>query len=221
MWHALNERWEGFSKEQKISVVLLGICGLLAMGLSLYRIQGNVTRPFLVDQQQIVDAKKLIGETPEQEEARLRRTDTDGDTISDWDETYVTKTNPNLRDSCGKGMPDNVWLATGGTGDCAAGGGGSNEGSTTVGQPSSQSALSPFDFGTNPAATSTSSNQTSQDLQTLLPRNPDEIRAALQGQVDQEKLDALTDEELLELYDQAISIQANQDAGSTTTTSTP
>ncbi len=221
MWHALIERWQGFSNEQKISVVLLGICGGLALGLSLYRVQASVSRPFLVDKNEILNAKEVIGETPEEIEARQKRTDTDGDTISDWDETNLTKTNPNLRDSCGDGVPDNVRVASGGTGDCAAPVSGSlgSEGASV--KPTTQSGFFPFGMDVTGSEEPTTEVDETQkaELQKILPRDPKSVREALRGQVDQEKLDALTDEELLELYDQAIEMQASQPVSPTTPSS--
>lgn len=214
MWRALVERWQSFSNEQKISVVLLGVCGGFALGLSIYRVQAGVTRPFLVDQNEILSAKQIIGETPAEEEARLKRTDTDGDGISDWDEENVTKTNPNLRDSCGDGVPDNVRVATGKTGDCGSSVSGTlgSEGASgrAEGQPLPQSFFASFGLNGTSTGSSTVNADEKAQLEKILPRDVKAIREALKGQVDQSRLDSLTDAELLELYDQAIQIQASQ-----------
>jgi hypothetical protein len=226
MWQAWLERWQSFTNEQKISVVILGICGGLALGLSVYRVRTNVTRPFLVDKQEIVNAKQIIGETPEEVQARLKRTDTDGDTISDWDETNFTFTNPNLRDSCGDGIPDNVRIATGKGGGCGTGVSGALGSEAAGGADNVIPPSTAYPFGQDlitdqlPTSTTTVDGQT-QKLQDLIPRDAKSIREALKGRVDQDKLDALSDEDLLKFYDQATEIQAGKSATQPSNTPSP
>ena len=215
MWQSFLNWFRQFSREQQVSVVVIFVCGLLAFGLSVHRLRLNVTAPFLVDKREIGNAKEIIGPTPAEEEAAQKRIDTDGDTLSDWDEVHVFQTNPNLRDTCGDGMPDSVRLTTGrGTG-CSAG----NETRIEKGVDIQTATpltvpgiLSGSAAGISVPAASSSAGVT----ETALPRDPSLIRKALQGKVDEAKLDALSDQELLSLYDQAIVIQAGQASSSTT-----
>lgn len=221
MRNILTERWQQFTNEQKLSVVLLSVCGILALGLSAYRIRASIREPFLTDRAKAISYLQGLKPTDEEAEAKLRRTDTDGDGISDWDESNVFHTNPNLRDTCGDGISDNVRIATGKNLTCAESGlrreiDTSNveiTTSTLYGDiptgPSpdqiygdmiraAQKARDQANSGQAPATTTSTSS---------IPREPKAIRALLQGQMDQAQLDTLTDEQLLEAYDQAIATQ--------------
>ena len=117
------DKWKGFSPKQQASVVIFCICGILVLGLAAYRIRHNVYEPFLVDKNSFDAAKKIVGLTDEQIVEQQQRRDTDGDGISDWEETNHTHTNPNLYDSCGDGIPDNIRVLTGKNIDCSQSGG--------------------------------------------------------------------------------------------------
>ncbi len=231
MWQSVRERWQSFSLEQKLSVWVLGVCGIFAVVLSLYHIQQSVYAPFLVNKQDLIATKQLIGTTPAEDEARQKRTDTDGDGLSDWDEINVFHTNPNLKDSCGDGIPDNVRVVTGKNIACLNGGGnpgglmdvsaaltssGTPFALPTIPTPSAPTAPtvpSAADLSGTAAATAGSG---SPDLSSI-PRDPTVIRQALQGKVDQSILDTATDQQLLDAYDQAMSQYDSQSAGQTST----
>lgn len=237
MWQSLVETWRNLNREQKVSVVLLSICGFFALGLSLYRVQANVYAPFLVDKSAILAAKKIVGPTPAEVDAKKKRTDTDGDGLSDWDEENVYHTNPNLRDSCGDGIPDNIRVITGKNLNCAANqptssGVGNGEASGT-GTASGVMGLSPIYSNvvnsglTNPAVVPQGTVNAaavdpsgSQNMAQTLPRDPQMIRQALKGKVDQTKLDAMSDADLLKSYDEALATQqtTQQGAGSASST---
>ncbi|MBP9864696.1 hypothetical protein KBC54_04605 [Patescibacteria group bacterium] len=229
MLETLKEQWQNLQKEQKISVCLLGVCGVLVVGLSLYRLQANVVEPFLVDNASIVKSKMLIGQTPADLEALQRRTDTDGDGLSDWDETNVYHTNPNLRDSCGDGVVDNIRVATGKNincptnqigieakpvtnGDAAATG-------TVLGTPEAMGSLypqiAPGDLVATPKQDAPTSNDPSSIFSdslsgSALARDPVMIRKALTGKVEDALLQKVSDADLLKLYDEAMAIQSGQ-----------
>jgi len=231
MWQDLRERWNLLTREQKISVVILGICGILAVGLSLYRITHAIRSPFLVDKSQLIATKKLIGESPAEQEARLKRMDTDGDGLADWDETNVYHTNPNLRDSCGDGMPDNIRVATGKNLACSsaqkpnAAGNLDYSGVMTatgslygiLGAPQAGSATSDFPAA-DAAGGAVQGGTTTDDFTQGIPRDAAIIRSALKDKISQAELDQITDEQLLQYYDQAVAEQQANAATSTTTT---
>lgn len=230
MLETLKEQWRNLQKEQKISVCLLGVCGVLVVGLSFYKLQMHVVEPFLTNNKEMLASKVLIGQTPADLEALQKRTDTDGDGLSDWDEVNVYKMNPYLRDSCGDGVLDNIRVATGKnincdtkqagveakpvtSGDAAATGTGLTHGQAM------QTLYPQIPVGTiyNPALDSASSS--SNNLATLpvgaapdgsLPRDPAAIRTALKGQVDDATLQKISDADLLKLYDEAMAAQAGQ-----------
>lgn len=229
MWQAVVDSWKSLRSQQKASVVLLSLCGLLALGLSIYRVQATIREPFLVDKETISASKQAIGITPQEEEAKQKRTDTDGDGLSDWDEVNTYRTNPNLRDTCGDGIPDNIRVLTGQNLQCsvihteAAPAGSASGTLQTVYPEFDASVLNTPSVPVLPSGGQTVPSPQQQAIQQMLPRDPAAIRAALKGKVDQAKLDALSDADLLNLYDQAIAVQSQQPGTSTqaTSTSTP
>lgn len=211
MWDRFTERWQLLTREQQISVVILAICGGCAITLSLFRIQASIQEPFLVRKDTLLNAKKLIGLTEQQKLERDQRIDTDGDSLSDWDEVNTYKTNPNLRDSCGDGIPDNVRVATGKNLACAGISGSSQIDTSGL---KADSTLSPVDIavpggaaGNAAAAVKTPLPSTSDPqafLQQMLPRDPKLIREMLKGKVDAARLQQISDEDLLKLFDAAL-----------------
>ena len=214
MFEQLKSAWSTLEKEQQTSVVLLGVLGVIAFGLSAYRIRANIFEPFLVPKSTLVDAKNVVGDTPDQILARSKRTDTDGDGLSDWAEENVYRTNPNLRDSCGDGIPDNVRVITGKNIDC---GNAVNYASALSGDAQASGTRKLSDLNVNglvqyPTGGQAGPNDTAQALQSALPRDPVVIREMLKGKIDEAKLSQISDADLLSLYDQAIAIQAGQPA---------
>lgn len=229
MWEAIHERWQTFSVEQKLSVVVLVVVGVFAVGLSLMRLRDNVRAPFLVDKNEILATKKIVGVSKAEEQEQQKRTDTDGDGLSDWDEVNVFKTSPNLRDTCGDGITDNVRVVTGKNLACAGQTGnptgvldvsGVNTTPTFLELPSLPTAESflgvPMSSFAGQSASDGAGNNGLEDIERVLPRDPAAIRAALEGKVEDAKLDALTDEQLLQVYDQAVvQYKAQQNATGT------
>ena len=222
MFEQLKAAWFTLQKEQQISVVLLGVLGVIAFGLSAYRVRANIFEPFLVSNTTLIESKKLIGDTPEQMEARSKRIDTDGDGISDWAETNIYRTNPNLRDSCGDGIPDNVRIATNKNINCgkapdyntALSGDAQASGTTKV------SDLNLAGFADYPDAPPQNTD-TAQAFQVSVPRDPATLRELLKDKIPADKLKLIPDDELLKLYDQAIAIQSGQNPDAVIPESTP
>lgn len=213
MWHLIVERWESLTKEQRISMVVLGLCGILAVGLSVYNIKNSIRSPFMADKSIIEKDKLLIGETDAEKIARQKRVDTDGDGLSDWDESNVYKTNPNLRDSCGDGISDNVRVRTGKYLGCLNSPSGvgvldySQVQSTSTDLFSAPSASSLIDQTQAMIGADTSTQSALNSAQAAIPqRDPASIRQMLleSGQVNMDEVNKLTDQELLNIYDQAV-----------------
>lgn len=226
MWQNIVERWKTFTKEQKLSVLILSVCGVLAIGISMYQMNENVRGPFMTDKASALAFKQGLAPTDDAIAAKQQRTDTDGDGISDWDEVNTYHTNPNLKDTCGDGIPDNVRIATGRNLTCTGIGNPGGLLDTTAIESTSTFMLEDQSVGPNPTAIGSdflngvvnagSTGATSTGFS--VPRDPAAIRAALQGSVDQAKLDAVTDAQLLKYYDTAL---AEQQAAAASSTATP
>ncbi len=222
------ERWNTLAKEQKISAVLLGVCGIIVLVFSVQRISASIRDPFTVSKDKFTQARATVEAiNPEQRELEAsKRRDTDGDGISDFDEEKLIGTSPYLRDTDGDGIPDNAELALGKNPTCAEG--------TTCASPAldlsqiatSSPFLSPqatqqdgsgffaaFQQGMNDKKriVREQTGSTSTALEDTLIRDPAVIRKALleSGKVDKATLDKITDEQLLKVYDQA-ALEAQQ-----------
>ncbi len=214
--NAVVERWNFLTKEQKISVGILGVCGVFAIGMSLLTFERNLTNPFLKSRAAVLAAKSKLAPSEEDRVAEQKRRDTDGDGLSDWDEINLYKTNPNLRDTCGDGIPDNIRVATGKNLTCAtkgAGTGASELDLTNV--QSSSTALFGVQSVDLSALVDLEASRSAGNSTGILPRDPAAIRAALAGRIEKSKLAKISDETLLELYDEAMA-QSRGEAATTT-----
>lgn len=238
----LRERWESFTKEQRLSVVLLCICGFFALGLSAYQMNMNVHGPFLADKAQAIAFKQSLLPSPDEQDAKQKRTDTDGDGLSDWDEIQVYHLNPNLKDTCGDGILDNIRVATGKNLVCTSGSGNSSGNIDTAQIYSSTSSLTALkqtaqatdsvmsgaiqaantvnaqDVAAQHASSSAAVQGSVSSTGSYIARDPQAIRSALQGRIDAETLNAIPDDRLLLYYDQAL---AEQNGTTSTAPSNP
>ncbi len=141
------------------------------------------------------------------------------------------KTNPNLRDTCGDGIPDNIRIATGKNISCD---GVTQTGSIDTSGIKQPTPFSPTDIqipeqvldqGAVGAINQLSGIESQKAfIEQMLPRDPKLIRSMLSGKVDEARLKEISDEDLLKLYDSALkdqnaAVQVDS-AGTTQTTST-
>lgn len=226
---SVSERWRALANEQKIALGILCVCGAIAFGFSVYRINANITRPFTVSATDLEKSQQTtasIDVNAALTEAQKRR-DTDGDGLSDYDEIHTYETSPYLADTDGDGIADNIEIATGQNPLCAKGQAcsGATIDYSTLGQPKpffgttstgsdSDQLLASFQRGIEDSKKQVAGDtgSTSTLLQPSLIRDPAEIRKAIQasGKIDMSLVNALSDEQLLQLYDQAL----NDAAGS-------
>ena len=179
-------------------------------------------RPFRGSIADLISKKDLLKDPVTEQESYDKRTDTDGDGISDWLETNSYKTSPYLWSTAGDDVPDNVKLALGENPLCKHGENCTPNpmrfdlGSSTLpyadlvkGQQSVKD-VSTYLTG-NGAVANTVRDQaqqagTSMDLRSQVPQDPAIIRKALldSGKITQEALDKITDEQLMKMVDEAI-----------------
>jgi len=157
------------------------VLGFLSFGASIHRpIERQITSSggtYLTPAQQ--DA---------QQTAALKTRDTDGDGLSDYDELYVYKTSPYLRDSDSDGFDDNTEILSGNDPNCPEG--------KQCGVTASAGADTTAPAGTTPAAA------TEADLlQAANSMSADDIRALLkQASVPEETYASLDDAALRKLF---------------------
>ncbi len=107
------------SKEQKVGLSFVVVCGLGAVilgGLYLWR---HVAHPFAITYS---GPLLLLREEEQSAEAEAeKKTDTDKDEISDYDEKNIYGTNPYLADTDGDSMSDSAEITSGQDPNCAKG----------------------------------------------------------------------------------------------------
>lgn len=206
----LKERWKTLTGEQRIAVSVFGVVALVVLLLGILQVRAGIINPFTTPVQTLVDLREELGPTEEELIAEQKKTDTDGDGISDYDESTKYFTSPYIRDSDSDGDPDNIEIARGTDPNCPKG--------TTctatgfeAGSPSSTSQ----GFASIPGAGSFGMNGSEGGAgfaDELPPRDAAAIRVYLQNSgVSAADLANYTDAELLEAYDQAASGQVGQD----------
>jgi hypothetical protein len=207
--------WRSLTREQKLSVGVLGVCGVIAITLSVVRLRSLITRPFTTPVQLLVDLKRKNGPSEQDRIEASKHTDTDGDGISDYDESNVYHTSPYLKDSDSDGVPDNIEIARGTDPNCA-------EGkvclSTVSGTEAATGTSATFTNGPDSGVLMGSGSPSPIPSAPLPTRDPAAIRAFLKqgGTVSNAELSSYSDQDLLDAYDQLMAERGP--AASTSTT---
>jgi hypothetical protein len=186
-------------------VLLMGIAGL---GLGVFHWQGLFAAAFAHEQSTF--------KTPDQIETDriegLKSKDTDHDGLSDYDEIYIYKTSPYLKDSDSDGYDDKTEVEHGSDPNCPAG-----KTCSALAIPPPPTAVTDSSTSTDAAPPVDASLQEQQALvDQLMNPTPDQIRAILlKAGMQQADLQKIDDQTLLDLYKQ--SLQEVQNQQSTTT----
>jgi hypothetical protein len=194
------DRWRALTVEQRLSVGVLCVAGIAAFAFGLVQVYSGVTQPFTTNVQQLVELKKSLGPSDQELIDQQKKTDTDGDGISDYDELNTYHTSPYLRDSDSDSISDNIEIAQGTNPNCA-------EGKNCLAQGAASATEAPT--GTKAvlsgvADTSAFPGGGPGGGSSIPDRDPEAIRAYLKaGGVSAAQVDSYTDAELLQAYDES------------------
>jgi hypothetical protein len=119
--NGISRAWKNLTREQRLSVGILAVCGLIALMLGVVQLRRSIISPFTAPIENLVLVDELMGPDEEEVVREQQRTDTDGDGISDWHELNVFKTSPYIRDTDSDGEPDNIEIAKGTDPNCPEG----------------------------------------------------------------------------------------------------
>lgn len=191
----------GLSKEQKIIFVLLLIFSIVGLTLGFLELRNTVFGPFALDNSIPATLKEEVNSVD-----ALKLRDTDGDGLSDYDESYVYYTNPYNADtySYGNGITDKMVVEKG-LARCANGGQNCMDESTSLGSTSTIPLAPP------PEAPA-------MDISALL-GDPQQVRALLvKSGMEQSALDKVSDKELMAMVEQLMASTSTIVVTSTTST---
>lgn len=198
MANLVGERWARLSVQQKFSAVILGVCGGVTLVLSFAQLRTQILSPFFV-QRRVLDRSQAFFAKQEAEAQKielLKKKDTDGDGLSDYDELYVYRSSPYLADTDGDAIPDGEEVARGIDPNCPEGKTCTDPQALVAGKTSSTIT----GLGASAPATSTSGGGTSavgirgfllnQKIltQTQLDQFPDALLIQIYGNVYEEQL---------------------------------
>lgn len=188
-----------FSREQKVGYAVVVGCGALAVVLGLLYVGRHLNAPFAISYtgSHILNAD----EQEARQIAEQKRSDTDGDTISDYDELYVYESSPYLTDTDSDGLSDDVEITSDSDPTCAVGDSCTDEADDLN-----------LDISINPEYEAQAQADAAQVAaameamkETLANIPPSEIRAMLiQSGADPSEVDAMTDEEVSALYQEIL-----------------
>lgn len=195
--------WKRLKTEQRLSVIFFGICGLLTIVLSVVQLRRSIIFPFTTSVDDLSAVQGLFGPTEEELEEEARRTDDDGDGISNWNEEQVFHTSPYLADTDSDGVMDNTEIAKGTDPNC----------------PEGEECAYSLMIGESGSSAFSNVKPSNGSAIPLVPeRNPEAIRAFLRAQgVSEADLSDYSDELLLEAYDQSSAVfEASQNTATST-----
>jgi hypothetical protein len=193
----MEELNKGEKKERRVRVgvtILIILCVAVALW-TVWQYPKYLHTPFAKygqdsgawKSQDQLDAEKI---------ATMKKADTDGDGLSDYDETYVYGTSPYLADSDSDGFTDKQEIDSGNDPNCPAG-------KTCVSTGDAAAKTAPT--AEAPANTNTNTNDAALNGFLSGAATADDVRNALrQAGVDDATLNKLDDKTLLELYNQTL-----------------
>jgi hypothetical protein len=182
------------SREQKAGFIFVIVCGLTALVLGGQYLWTHMAEPFSIS---YTGPKFLTGS--EEEAARIaeqRKLDSDFDTVNDYDELYIYKTSPYLADSDSDGLTDASEISAGQDPNCAPD-------APCASMNNEDVVLSNGSAQLDQEAAALAAQQQALDaaLTELYSLQPTEIRQLLiESGAAQAEVDAMTDEEVLVLY---------------------
>lgn len=187
-----------FSKEQKLGFALVIGVGFLAFVMGGFYIGAHLTDAFDIE----YDGPAIM--TVEQQQAKalldLQTSDTDGDSFSDYEELYLYRTSPYLTDTDGDGTDDATEVAQGTDPNCAPGAACSSVENDAFG--SSGTVVTP-QFET-PGGEVLQENLDLLDAFTEDVSAEDVRQFLIEGGISEEQVNALSDDEVIQLYESVI-----------------
>ncbi|HBK33956.1 TPA: hypothetical protein DEP34_02195 [Candidatus Uhrbacteria bacterium] len=193
------------SSEQKVGFLLLMILGVGGLVLGFRSMRSSLYRPFEEQVMEYAGQDFLTSsEAEEKQKQEQKNIDTDGDTLSDYDELYVFKTSPYLPDTDSDGYSDDVEVFSSNDPNCPMGSDCTVISAETAGSDEVDTAEMLEGVGVD--GEQVESLQTQEEIMAyFMSMTPDQIREMLlEAGVTKEEIDALSDEEIQSLFDASL-----------------
>ncbi len=190
------------SLEQKVGFLLLMILGVGGLTLGFRSMHSSLYRPFEEQVMEYAGQDFLTSsEAEEKQKEEQKKIDTDGDTLSDYDELYVFKTSPYLLDTDSDGYSDDVEVFSSNDPNCPMGSDCTAISAETAGDDEVDTTEMLEGVGVD--VEQVESLQTQEEIMAYFTSmTPEQIREMLlEAGVTQEEIDALSDEEIQNLFD--------------------
>ncbi len=219
---SIRMQWKQLNTEKKFAIIALVIGAGFIFVFSALRVRQGIYSPFLASIEDFEKNRELIQDPIAEYEALQKRTDTDGDGLSDWAEENIYKTSPYLWSTAGDDIPDNVKIALGENPLCKSGESCDigamkfNLPTTTLPtdfansqDPSSR--LNDVLLGTSPGSSNyqDTASEYGIDIESMkqqIPKDPATLRSVIlqTGKITQEELDKISDDDLMKLMNDAM-----------------
>ncbi len=208
---------EKFTTGQKFVFGILLLFGVAVLSLGFLQIAGNINGPFKKNTPSSSSGTEQP-KTALEEAIEMKNADTDGDGISDYDETYIYNTSIYLDDSDSDGISDSDEIAGGTDPSCPEGKDCSSSDTALDAEAEGQTGADPNDLmniglNSNEAFSlpqeSGSSVDQAEALRILQDASPDELRQMLiEAGMEKEVLDGIDDDTLMKTYEDALANMA-------------
>lgn len=188
------------SAGQKAALIGLLFLGIVTLGLGFFKVRSQIVGPFEAQISRAQEGRldQFFEQQQQQEDEDVevqKKSDTDGDLLSDYDELTIHKTSPYVKDTDSDGYDDKTEIDNAHDPNCAAGKACVPSASTTA------------EGQTDAGVTGTSSTVSvlEQDLKKLESLTPAQVRELLQqkGFTDAD-LEGVDDESLMALYRESL-----------------
>ena len=114
----MSEPNKNLDKNQKLALIGLTFFGICLIGIWIFKLNSEINSPL---NPKISAADNTVSATAQTSDDKLKRQDTDGDGLSDYDEINVYHTSPYIADSDSDGISDGAEVKNGTDPNCPQG----------------------------------------------------------------------------------------------------
>jgi len=215
----MDNKFKDMDKERKIALIVLGIFSIAVVTILFLNLYGSIRNPLDYEKLAKKNSKNSVATSTNtskdnlnSDNIELKAKDTDNDGLSDWDELFIYGTSPYLEDTDGDGLSDHEEVVVYKTNPVCP------EGQDCIGalvQQDNQNTSSAGDEisglydllnSLEDSSTGTSADSTATSSSASSAIDPTQLRSILlENGFSKEDLDAVSDADLLKIYQEATS----------------